>query len=330
MARHAGGRIGRVTGTSKDLARLKAVDPREVWENETADFTPWLAEPENLRLVGETLGTELDGAKTEQAVGSFSADIVATNAANNRTVVIENQLEKTDHDHLGKILTYAAGLDALTVVWIAKQFTEEHRAALEWLNNHTSADIGFFGLEIEVWKIDDSRCAPKLNIVAKPNEWVKTLPSKTKRTATQQAQFDFWSGFKDYATEHATRISPTAPQPQTWMGMGIGRDGFALNAIAAAWGSNTGKSEVRAEFVINGKDAKQRFDQLNEKRSEIDASFDSTPEWYSEAGVQQRKIYFRKVVDWQDPDKQEGCYEWLVKNLDRLHEVFQPRINQLP
>ena len=323
-----------MTGTAKELARLQPVDPRDVWESEATNFTPWLAEPENLRLLGETLGTELDGAKTEQTVGSFSADIVATNAANNRTVVIENQLNRTDHDHLGKILTYAAGLNALTVVWIAKQFTEEHRAALEWLNSHTGADIGFFGLEIEVWRIGDSRCAPKFNIVAKPNEWVKTLPAKTKLTATQQAQFDFWAGFKDYAGRHAKRITPIAPQPQNWMSMGIGRTNFGLSAVAATDGWDgaawTGKPEIRAEFVIYGKAAKQRFDQLSQGQGEIDASLDPKPHWSSEEGVQQRKIYFRKSVGWQNTDEQEGCYKWLVENLDRLHEVFQPRIQQLP
>ena len=160
-----------MSDNAKDLARLVQVDLQEIWDQEAEHFTPWLSEPENLSLLSGTLGIELEDARTEQTVGSFSADIVATNAANNRKVVIENQIQRTDHGHLGQILTYAAGLDALTVVWIAKRFTEEHRAALEWLNQHTSADIGFFGLEIEVWKIGDSPSAPKFNIVAKPNEW---------------------------------------------------------------------------------------------------------------------------------------------------------------
>ena len=322
-----------MTKTSKEFARLTAVQLRKVWETEADHFTPWLAEPENLSLLGETLGMVLDDAKTEQTVGSFSADIVATNTADNRRVVIENQLEKTDHDHLGKILTYAAGLNALTVVWIAKRFTEEHRAALEWLNNHTSADIGFFGLEIEVWKIDASRCAPKFNVVAKPNEWTKALPAKTL-TVTQQAQFDFWSGFRTYATEHATRISPTAPQPQTWMAMSIGRTHFGLSAVAATDGwdgsSWTGKPEIRAEFVMYPKVTEQAFEMLSHERPAIDAELAEKPVWYSEEGVGQRKIYFRKPVDWTNPDGQAGCYEWLVTKLDRLHAVFQPRIQQLP
>ncbi|MYC33417.1 MAG: DUF4268 domain-containing protein [Chloroflexi bacterium] len=314
---------------TKSLVWPETVDPREIWGDESGVFTPWLAKPDNLTRLGEALGLTLEEPATEVSVGGYSADIVATNTANNRRVVIESQLERTDHDHLGKILTYAAGLDALTVVWIAKQFTREHRAALEWLNRHTSADIGFFGIEIEVRKIDDSRYAPRFKVVAMPNEWTKSLPAK-KLTPTTQAQFEFWRGFRDYASGHAKRIVPIAPQPTNWMGMGIGKDGFGLNAIAAARGWDSGEREVRAEFVIYSKDAKHHFDQLNEARSEIDDSFSPKPEWYSEEGVQQRKIYFRKSVDWRDPDEQEGCYEWLVTNLDRLHEVFRPRIQQLP
>ena len=318
---------------SKNLARLERVRLREVWENEAGDFTPWLAEPENLRLLGETLGMALDDARTEQTVGSFSADIVATNVADNRRLLIENQLERTDHGHLGQILTYAAGLDALTIVWIAKEFTDEHRAALEWLNNISSADIGFFGLEIEIWKIDDSRYAPKFNIVAKPNEWTKTLPAKAKRTATQQAQFDFWSGFRDYASEHAARVNPTAPQPQTWMSMSIGKTGFGLSAVASTdgWDGSTwtGKPEIRAEFVMSSKDSKQHFERLRDDRNTIDAELPDKPEWYSDEEVQQRKIYFRKPTDWREEGARQDCYKWLVDNLDRLHIVFRPRLPSL-
>lgn len=320
-----------MSAKAKDLARLTPVDLREIWENETADFTPWLAEPENLRLLGETLGMELEDARTEEAVGSFSADMVATHTADNSRVLIENQLEKTNHGHLGQILTYAAGLDARTVIWIAKNFTDEHRAALDWLNNHTSSEIGFFGLEIEVWKIGDSPSAPKFNIAAKPNEWTKALPAKRELTPTQRTQLDFWSGFRDYATANAAKISPTAALPQNWMRMSIGRTGFGLQAIASI-GDWDGRNspEIRAEFLIFGKDAKQHFKRLRDDGSDINTSFAQAPNWYSEAGVQQCKIVFRKAAEWRDRAVRQECYEWLVKNLDRLHEVFQPRILKLP
>lgn len=315
-----------MTERTKDLARLERVDPKDIWEDEPGDFTPWLTEPENLKQLGTTLGLELEDAEREVSVGGYYADIVATTSGDGRKVVIENQLEKTDHGHLGQILTYAAGLDALTVVWIAKHFTEEHRAALAWLNKHTTAKIGFFGLEIEVWKIGDSPCAPKFNVVAKPNEWTKTLPDKTL-TPTQQTQVEFWGDFIQYATAHASRIRPTSAGPRHWMSLSIGRSGFALQAIASTYGDD-GKPEIRAELLM--RDSTQHFEKLSDDRGEIELRFDDESlTWYSEEGVQQARIYCRKSIDWRDREERNRCYEWLVKNLDRLHEAFQPRIYKL-
>lgn len=317
-----------MTEQTKNLVWLETVDLREIWADESGVFTPWLAEPDNLTRLGEALGIALEEPATEVSVGGYSADIVATNTADNRRVVIENQLEKTDHDHLGKILTYAAGLDASTVVWVAKRFTEEHRAALAWLNSISSEEIGFFGIEIEVRKIDDSRYAPRFNVVAMPNEWTKTLPAKTKRTRTQQAQFDFWTGFKAYATEHAKRISPIAPQAQNWMTLAIGKTGFGLCAVASAWGGD-GAPEIRAEFLVDSKNSKQHYAELSKDREQIQTELGGGLLWYSADGVRQCKIYLRRSSNWQDPRVQEDCYNWLVEKLDRLHAVFQPRIQRL-
>ena len=311
---------------SAELARLEAVPLRDVWPGEAADFTPWLAQPANLKLLEDTLGIELEDAETEKDVGSFSADIVAKNGGDGRRVVIENQLEKTDHGHLGQILTYAAGLDALTVVWIARHFTDEHRATLDWLNNHTSDEIGFFGLEIQVWKIADSAPAPKFNIVAKPNEWTKPVRTRDL-TPVKRAQLDFWRGFGDYASAHAKRITPPAARPHYGMAMRIG-SGFSLSAVAST-SEEDGRPGIRAAFVLSGKKAAQRFAGLSREREKIEAELSGKPEWYSPEGVQQRKVIFRKSVDWQPPGKRKECYEWLVERLDRLHEVFQPRLHDL-
>lgn len=158
------------------LGELVEVPLREIWSDEAASFTPWLAKPEHLKKLGDTLGMELEPEDEEVSVGPFSADILCKDTVDGSWVVIENQIEKTDHRHLGQILTYAAGLGAKTLVWVASKFTEEHRAALDWLNEHTSDEISFFGLEIEVWRIGDSAPAPKFNIVCKPNDWSMTCP----------------------------------------------------------------------------------------------------------------------------------------------------------
>lgn len=166
------------------LGCLEAVDPREVWPKEDGDFTPWLAKDDNIRLLGEAIGVDLEVVGAEQNVGQFRADILCRDTDTGRRVLIESQLERTDHTHLGQLMTYAAGLDAVTVVWVARRFTEEHRAALYWLNKITGDEIGFFGIEIELWRIGNSDPAPKFNIVSKPNDWTKPSGGPSGRFQT--------------------------------------------------------------------------------------------------------------------------------------------------
>lgn len=156
---------------SENLSSIEKVALREVWSNEAQDFTPWLAE--HLSELGEALGLDLELEAREAPVGGYSLDILARDQGSDGPVVIENQLESTDHTHLGQLLTYAAGFDAHVIVWIAKEFRDEHREALNLLNHRTGEDTQFFGVEVELWKIDDSRPAVNFKLVATPNEWQK-------------------------------------------------------------------------------------------------------------------------------------------------------------
>ena len=166
--------------TAQGLGRLERVNLREAWESEPQDFTPWLAQSENLAVLSETLGMELATEGTEQGVGPFRADILCRDTQDDSLVLIENQLERTDHNHLGQLLTYAAGLQTVTIIWVAATFTDEHRAAVDWLNEITDERFRFFGLEIELWRIGDSVAAPKFNVVAKPNEWTRFVGKATR------------------------------------------------------------------------------------------------------------------------------------------------------
>ena len=153
------------------LGKFEHVDLRDIWGYEASGFTPWLAREENLAGLGQTIGMKLELVGQEKDIGPFRADILCKDSLTQDYVIIKSQLENTNHTHLGQILTYAAGLRAKAVVWIAKQFTEEHRAALDWLNNISKEEFEFFALEIELWRIGDSPTAPKFNIVSKPNKW---------------------------------------------------------------------------------------------------------------------------------------------------------------
>lgn len=312
------------------LSRLSRVKEREVWKHEAGDFTPWLAKHENLQFLGEVLGMKLKLEGTEVGVGDYAADILAFDTADGCRVVIENQLEKTDHGHLGQILTYAAGLNALKVIWIAKQFTDEHRAALDWLNENTRENIRFFGLEIEVWRIDDSLPAPKFNIVAKPNDWTKNRPIELP--PVKMAQLEFWRGFVDYAKRHKARFRPTAPQAASSMTLAIGKDGFGLQAIAASsWADDP--PELRSEFVLFGDRAGERFRALERQRAEIDAQFGEQfgdVVWDTNTDTIQRKIYcMTRDPNWQDEGQREASYQWLTERLNLLDEIFRERISTL-
>ncbi len=182
-------------------------------------------------------------------MGPFRADILCKDTATDHWVLIENQLERTDHTHLGQLLTYAAGLQAVTIVWIAQRFTDEHRAALDWLNDVTDEGIAFFGLEVELWRIGDSPVAPKFNIVSSPNEWTKGPPLPPETTPAKQLQLEFWTAFRNYVEEHGASFRTTKPLPQNWMNISIGRSGIHLNAIASLWDSvseSYDKHEIRA------------------------------------------------------------------------------------
>ncbi len=176
------------SGAASVLGRLSRVDVREVWSSEAVGFTPWLSQEENLQLLAETINMQLVLEAKEKPVGMFRADIIARDVHTGQPVLIENQLERTDHGHLGQLLTYAAGLKAMSIVWVSTLFTDEHRAALDWLNEITSSSIAFFGLEMELWRIDDSAIAPKFNLVSKPNMFSKRV-SRASQAGFEKAAF---------------------------------------------------------------------------------------------------------------------------------------------
>ena len=217
------------------LGRLEKVDLREVWKSEAIDFTPWLANEENFTLLGETIGLDLEVEAQEKDVGPFRADILCQDTATGHWVLIENQLERTDHAYLGQLMTYAAGLSAVTIVWIADRFTDEHRAALDWINEITNDDFNFFGLEVELWIIGQSSLAPKFSVVSKPNDWTRNISSAANRlqrdslTETHQLQIEYWERFRQLYDSRQGVVRATKPHPQHWLNYSVGRSWFWLN-----------------------------------------------------------------------------------------------------
>jgi hypothetical protein len=320
------------------LGQLAQVDLRKIWESESEGFTPWLAKEENLRLLGDAIDIVLELEAQEKNVGPFRADILCKDTATDNWVLIENQLEKTDHVHLGQLLTYASGLKAVTIVWIAKRFTEEHRAALDWLNEITDDRFNFFGLEVELWRIGNSEIAPKFNVVSKPNDWSKRVAagaSQIKNTALTDSkilQRDFWTAFSDYVKEQDSNIKTTKPLPQHWMNIAIGRTGIKLAAIASFWDSvaeSFSGHELRVELVLEDSNSKKYFEQLEAEKEEIEKTVGDQLTWHNPLEKRMCRIHIRKSTNLKDKSKWPEQHGWLLSKLELFYKVFATRVKQL-
>lgn len=320
------------------LGRLERVELRDIWQTEAGDFTPWLAGEENIKLLGETIGIDLEVEAQEKSVGPFRADILCKDTANDHWVLVENQLERTDHTHMGQLITYAAGLNTVTIVWIAARFTDEHRAALDWLNEMTGEEIGFFGLEVELWKIGDSNIAPKFNIVSKPNDWTKTVAKGARAakeaalTPAKQLQQEYWQSFREYVDKNGATFNTTKAHPQHWMNISIGRSGFSLIAIASLWDSQSGsydKHEVRAEFGLNDENAKNYFSQLEDEKESIENELGEQLTWHNPENKKASRVFLQETVDLNDRARWSEYHDWHVGKLEALKRVFAPRVKVL-
>jgi len=313
------------------LGRLERVDLRNIWLSEATDFTPWLAREDNLAILAETLGLELEFEAQEKAVGPFRADILCKDIGTNAWVLIENQLERTDHTHLGQLLTYASGLEAVTIVWIAARFTEEHRSTLDWLNKITDDTFRFFGLEVELWRIGDSPAAPKFNVVSKPNNWSKSVTQaaraidESELSQTRVTQLAYWEALHRVLNAKGGAISGNRKaQPQSWMAYSIGRSSFGINGATAR-----PKRQIRAELYMSGPHAKPFFYLLREQREAIEAEAGHAFVWDELPEGRDTRVYVALSADPDDQNDWQRQHEWMADRLNEMHSVFASRVRNL-
>jgi hypothetical protein len=265
-------------------------------------------------------------------VGPFRADILCKDTANDQWVLIENQRERTDHSHLGQLLTYAPGLNAVTVVWIAQRFTDEHRAALDWLNEHTDDKLQFFGLEIELWRIGNSPLAPKFNIVCKPNDWTTSVQKEAAQSEglseTKQLQLRFWCAFKQFMEENKNLVLCQKPGPKHWMNHSPGKSGIHLASIISTWDSeaNSNDPQIRAEVYLDGPAAKQQFSALQLQKEAIEKV---QLTWYNPEKVANCRIFVRHNTDFRNELLWQEQFVWLRQHLQALRKVFSPIVKNL-
>jgi hypothetical protein len=314
---------------SKNLSKLERVPLRDAWKHEANEFTPWLAETDNLNALSDALGlSELVLVATEHWVGDFKLDILCTDG--DEQVIIENQLEKTNHTHLGQIIAYAAGVGAKKVIWVAESFRPEHAAALQFLNDNTTDDLNFFAVEVELWRIGDSPLAPKFEVVVKPNDWVKSGREQVRAAAatspTKQLQQKFWMALIEYLTAKAPQIRPQKPRPQHWLNNSIGRAGFGLNITA-----NTRDERLGVEVWIPGAEAKKHFANLSSQKKDIEGKLGFELDWQELPDAKACRIASWYPHASIEEESRWGEYlEWLTQRLIKMDQVFRPIVRALP
>jgi hypothetical protein len=314
---------------SKNLSKLERVPLRDEWKHETNEFTPWLAEADNLNALAEALGlSELVLVASEHWVGDFKLDILCTDG--DEQVIIENQIDKTNHTHLGQIIAYAAGVGAKKVIWVAESVRPEHAAALQFLNDNTTDNLSFFGVEVELWRIGNSPLAPKFEVVVKPNDWVKSGREQARAAAsttpTKQLQQKFWMALIEKLAANAPKIRPQKPRPQHWLNNSIGRSGFALNITA-----NTRDERLGVELWITGAEAKKHFANLSAQKQEIESKLGLELDWQALPDAQACRIAtWYPDASIEDESRWNEYLEWLTQRLVKMDQVLRPIVKALP
>ncbi len=316
---------------TQPLSRLERVDLRGVWAKEDTDFTPWLAKDENLKLLGDTIGMELERGTTEENVGPFNADILCKNTDDDSWVVIENQIEKTDHRHLGQLLTYGAGLDAFTMVWIASKFTKEHRAVLDRLNKITDEEFRFFGLEVEVWQIDDSLPAPKFNIISQPNNWSKSFSRDAQKindgtlSKIKIMQKRYWQTLEKYLEDTGSKLNPQTPKGSRWYHLSTRIAGVKIIAVMTP-----SENKIRVELNIDHSDyTEEFFNFLHDEKDAIETEIGVSLEWLELPENARSRIAVYKEADIKDEKDWTNQHAWLKEMMESFYRVFRVRIKAI-
>ena len=303
------------------------MDLREIWPNEATDFTPWLSQ--NIKSLGEALGMDLELLRPEAPVGDFSLDILARDLGRNKHVIIENQLETTDHDHLGKLLTYAAGYDAGAIIWIAKEIREEHRQVIDWLNLHTEIGVEFFAVTIEVFKIDESNPTYEFKPLAFPNDWRKARIRAAEPGETSEryeTYREYFQKFIDKLREEHQFTNARRGQPQSWYS-------FASSVNGAFYGHSFARgNRIRTEVYIDSGDVdlnKNVFDHLQNLRESIESEFGEQLIWERLDNRRASRIgVYREGNIGDRKETLEEISSWAIDRLLQFKRVFGDRLQE--
>lgn len=302
------------------IGKLTEVDVRDLWKHEQYDFSNWLAKEENIKLLDDEIGLTLMDINKEVYIGSYRCDLVAKDETTGQIVIIENQLEATNHDHLGKIITYAAGLDAKTIIWIVKEAREEHKAAIEWLNNNSSEEIGFFLIELHAYKINDSLPAPMFKVVEKPNNFTKTSKqnySDKELNRSQNERLMFWEEFNTVIVSKGKPFSVRKPTTDHWYDVAIGTSEahLAINLV------NKENKIVLELYIL---DNKKLFDHLYEDKEKIENTLQMNFSWERLDGKKASRIKHDILgLDFSDHSNYPQLMDECIEKILKMRDVFK-------
>ena len=305
------------------IGKLTEVDVRDLWKHEQYDFSNWLSKESNLEYLNDVLGLTLVDVDREVYVGQYRCEIVAKDETSGIKVIIENQLEATNHDHLGKIVTYASGLDAKVIVWIVKEAKEEHRSAIEWLNNNTINDINFFLIEIHAYKIGNSDPAPKFEVIEKPNDFVKRSKGSVNDSELNKSQSErlyFWEQFNQILISRGKPFNVRKATTDHWYDVAVGSSEAHIAIDLVNKDGN-----VVVEFYIN--DSKDLFDSLFDNKEEIEAKLGFNMTWDRLDGKKASRIkYFIDGLDFDDHSNYDTLMNNIIDTAVKMRDVFKKYI----
>jgi Domain of unknown function (DUF4268) len=304
-----------------ELGKLEQVDPRTVWEHEAHDFTPWLLA--NADRLAEALGIDIEFEAAEHAVGGYSLDLVGRDLTNDAVLIVENQLAGTDHSHLGQVLTYAAGTSASTIVWIATSFREEHRQALDWLNENTGEEAHFFGIELQVVKIGNSASAPLFNVVVQPNDWQKQVRATTRAGAVSEKgalYTEFWHDFlARVRAEHPDWTRAQSRGPHNWLNMKS-----PIKGTVFAW--SFPQQGLRVELYIDTGDREENleiFEHYRSHQNQIEAAYGEPLSWQELPDRRACRIAADKAgASILDRERHEEYLDWFIQAAERFRSAL--------
>ena len=313
-----------------DFGSLEPQDVREYWAHEERDFTPWVADQLNAEAVSElenAIGLDLELIEREKPVGKYNVDIFAKVIDDERKIVIENQLARSDHDHLGKSIAYAAGVDADIIVWIAPEFNDEHRDAIQWLNTNSREHVDLFAIRLEVWQIDDSPPAVRFNPVEEPSEWKeKAQRSKGEISERDARREAFWTAFRDRISQTQTPLRARKPSPRHYYSNPIGVSGFHMSFLFD-------RNERERGITLYIEDDEDAFWELVEDQDQIEAELGHSLEWIepkeTRTGNMRSEIRLRTDGTLADKEIWEDHIEWFLEYGERFHEVFSSQLRKL-